>query len=278
MFSDDELMNRLVLKGGNAIDLIYKLSARASLDIDFSLESEFEEDELEIIETKIVKVLEETYWEAGLKVFDIKFNKKPSRIREEVKKFWGGYQVEFKVIPKDTFEQNSEDVEFLRRNATVVGPRQSKIFKVDISKFEYCKGKKEEDLEGYTVYVYSPVMLVIEKIRAICQQMPEYKEIIKTMTVSPRPRDFFDIYILMKRFSIDLNESDNLDMLQKMFEVKRVPLALLNNIEKFRDFHREGFDSLKDTVNPDIELKDFDFYFDYVVSEVGKLKSYKSNS
>ena len=278
MFSDDELMNRLVLKGGNAINLIYKLSSRASIDVDFSLETEFEEYELESIERKIVKCLEETYWEAGLKVFDVKFTKKPSIISEEVRKFWGGYQVEFKVIPKEMFEQNSEDVDFLRRNAAVVGPRQVKKFKVDISKFEYCKDKKQKDLEGYTVYVYSPAMLVIEKIRAICQQMPEYKEIIKTMIASPRSRDFFDIYILMKRFSVDLNESDNWDMLQKMFEVKRVPLALLNNIEKFRDFHREGFDSLKDTVNPDIELKDFDFYFDYVVSEVGKLKSYKSNS
>ncbi|HET6251016.1 MAG TPA: hypothetical protein VFE47_25225 [Tepidisphaeraceae bacterium] len=28
MFSDDDLMDRLVLKGGNAIDLLYRVSAR----------------------------------------------------------------------------------------------------------------------------------------------------------------------------------------------------------------------------------------------------------
>ena len=35
MVSDDELMDILVLKGGNAIDLIYQVSGRASIDIDF---------------------------------------------------------------------------------------------------------------------------------------------------------------------------------------------------------------------------------------------------
>jgi hypothetical protein len=29
MFSDDELMEKLVLKGGNALDLIYRISPRA---------------------------------------------------------------------------------------------------------------------------------------------------------------------------------------------------------------------------------------------------------
>ena len=42
MFSDDELMGRLVLKGGNAIDLIYRLSSRASVDVDFSIENDFD--------------------------------------------------------------------------------------------------------------------------------------------------------------------------------------------------------------------------------------------
>ena len=271
MFSDDELMNRLVLKGGNAIDLIYKLSARASIDVDFSLESEFEESELEAIERKIYKLLEETYWENGLKVFDISFVKRPQKMSEEVRKFWGGYQIEFKVIQKDVFEKNADDIDFLRRNADVVGPEQNKKFKIDISKFEYCKGKKKRDLQGYTIYVYSPEMLIIEKMRAICQQMPEYKKVVPTLTISPRPRDFFDIYVLTEQFSVDLSNSSNCDMLKRMFEAKRVPLSLLDDVAKFKDFHREGFDSLRDTVNPDRELKDFDFYFDYVINEVKKV-------
>ena len=35
--SDDVLMERLVLKGGNALDIIYQLSDRSSLDLDFSM-------------------------------------------------------------------------------------------------------------------------------------------------------------------------------------------------------------------------------------------------
>ena len=38
-------------------------------------------------------------------------------------------------------------------------------------------------MEGATVYVYSPEMLAIEKYRALCQQVPEYKNVIKSMTL-----------------------------------------------------------------------------------------------
>ena len=272
MFSDDELMNKLVLKGGNAIDLFYNISERASIDIDFSIESEFDESELESIEKKIHNVLVDTFLSEGFKVFDIKFFKKPSAVKEKVKKFWGGYGVEFKVIPKEVFDENQDDIEFLRRNASVVGPQQIRIFKLDISKFEYCKDKKKEDLEGYTVYVYSPRMLVIEKIRAICQQMPEYKEVIDTLTISPRPRDFFDIFNLIERYKIDLNSDENKEMLIEMFKIKEVPIILIKKIEKYRDFHKEGFFALKDTVKPSVELKDFDFYFDYVVQKTNSLE------
>ena len=35
LFSDDELIDQLVLKGGNALRLIHKISSRTSLDLDF---------------------------------------------------------------------------------------------------------------------------------------------------------------------------------------------------------------------------------------------------
>jgi len=271
MFSDDKLMNRLVLKGGNAIDLIYKLSSRASVDVDFSIENEFAENELKIIENKIRKVLEDTYLAENIKVFDIKFTLRPLRMEKEVSKFWGGYQVAFKITSKDIYEKNKDNIDFLRRSASVVGPRQIKTFKVEISKFEYCRGKKEEDLDGYTIYVYSPEMLVIEKIRAICQQMPEYRKIVKTLKPSPRPRDFFDIYILISRLSVNLKHEKNIDLLKKMFEIKKVPLSFLKNIKKYKDYHKAEVASLKDTIKAGIKLREFDFYFDYVVEQVKDL-------
>lgn len=38
MFSDDALFEQLVLKGGNALNLVYKFGSRASIDVDFSLD------------------------------------------------------------------------------------------------------------------------------------------------------------------------------------------------------------------------------------------------
>ncbi len=59
--SDDYLLERLVLKGGNAIDLVYQLSGRASVDIDFSMQFEFEQEELDTISKKIEESLIENY-------------------------------------------------------------------------------------------------------------------------------------------------------------------------------------------------------------------------
>jgi predicted nucleotidyltransferase component of viral defense system len=42
LFSDDVLLEQLVLKGGNAMSLIYHISPRVSLDLDFSMETDFE--------------------------------------------------------------------------------------------------------------------------------------------------------------------------------------------------------------------------------------------
>ena len=41
MFSDDDLMDQLVLKGGNAMALIHKLTSRESVDLDFSMRHDF---------------------------------------------------------------------------------------------------------------------------------------------------------------------------------------------------------------------------------------------
>ena len=52
MFSDDELMDMLVLKGGNAIALFYSEYSRASVDLDFSLCDDFDKGKFAIIEAK----------------------------------------------------------------------------------------------------------------------------------------------------------------------------------------------------------------------------------
>lgn len=152
MFSDDELMDILVLKGGNVLDLIYGVSVRSSIDIDMSMEKEFDDKDLLSVKAKIKKVIEDTFKEAGYVVFDIKFEETPQNITPDLKEFWGGYEIEFKVIEKAKYTELENDIDSLRRNSLAVGPRDRKKFSIQISKFEFCKEKKGYDIDGYRIY------------------------------------------------------------------------------------------------------------------------------
>lgn len=93
---------------------------------------------------------------------------------ELLKDFWGGYRVEFKLLEKERLKDFSGDMEKMRKSAMALGSGEKKPFTIDISKHEFCGPKAEKELDGFTIYVYTPEMMVIEKVRAICQQMPEY--------------------------------------------------------------------------------------------------------
>jgi predicted nucleotidyltransferase component of viral defense system len=45
IFSDDLLFEKVVLKGGNALSLVLGISPRTSLDLDFSIEADFDDPE-----------------------------------------------------------------------------------------------------------------------------------------------------------------------------------------------------------------------------------------
>lgn len=138
MVSDDYLMETLVLKGGNAIDLVYQLSGRASIDLDYSMDAAFDKDQLTSIRDIVEKTLTDVFKDEGYVVFDVKLTEKPKGIGEfDEMEFWGGYQIEFKLIPKAFHSNDSEDLGNLRRNATVIGPNDKRVFRIDISKFEY---------------------------------------------------------------------------------------------------------------------------------------------
>lgn len=272
MFSDDDLMDMLVLKGGNVLDLIYGVAMRSSIDIDLSMETEFDEKNLDVIKEKIKKLLEDTFQEAGYIVFDIKFIETPQNVTPDLKDFWGGYEIEFKVIEKTTYPDLKNDIASLRRNALVVGPKSRKKFSIQISKFEFCGQKQEYDIEGYRIYLYSPEMIVLEKIRAICQQMPEYRKLVKSSHQTARARDFVDIYYILKKYKIKIDSREKIELLKCIFNAKRVPLELIGKINDYREFHRQDFEAVKDTVKAGIKLKDFDFYFDYTIRICTALK------
>jgi hypothetical protein len=265
-------MERLVLKGGNLLDLVWGIGARSSMDLDFSIEDQFDEEHLDATKAKIEKVLKETFRGHGYEVFDLEFAVCPENVTGDMRSFWGGYRIEFKVIESDEFVRLASDRNRLRLSAADVGPGKRKRFMIDISKFEYCASKRAYDVEGFTVYGYTLEMVVCEKLRSICQQMPEYVAIVKRQATA-RARDFFDIYCVLESSNIDLQSPENLDLLGKIFAAKRVPLQLLGKVQNYREFHRPDFVAVANTVKPSTKLKDFDFYFDYVVTICETLKS-----
>lgn len=204
-------------------------------------------------------------------VFDVKMAEKPDAITDDMKDFWGGYGVEFKITTAALFEENKDDISKLRQSAIQIG--QGKKFLIDISRFEYTDGKEEAEFDGYRIYVYTPEMIVCEKLRAICQQLPEYGEIIKrTYRSKGRARDFLDITVLMQARAIDLNSESNLNLIVEMFKAKRVPLSFLGKIAEQRDLHKTDFASVQATVKQGLNLKDFDYYFDTIINLIDKLK------
>lgn len=259
LFSDDYLMDKLVLKGGSAIDIVYKIDQRSSIDLDFSMEDDFENSEIIIVEKKIKSLINRELLSENYQIFDFKFEPKP---KNNQNKIWGGYKVEFKIIEKNKF--NPDDLNKMRRESRPINKKFHKKFTVDFSKYEYINEKIEKKLDGYIIYVYSIDLIIVEKIRSICQQNPEYRSIIASAVTRERARDFYDIYLLMKDRDIDKFISDNVVIIRNVFKKKDVPLKYLLNIEEQFEMHNEGYSSLKDTVMHKEELLSFREYFDYV--------------
>lgn len=270
MFADDDLLDILVLKGGNAMDLVHRVSSRASVDLDFSMKADLDH---EAALPKMERALQRTFSNHGYHAFDIRLKARPGEMPDELAAFWGGYLVEFKLISKARAADLERNLEQMRREAIKLG--EGSKFTIDISRHEYIEDKEPHDLDGYTIYVYSPMMIVCEKLRAICQQMPSYGQVIQRSTPgTQRARDFVDIEALVKKFDLDIASENATLMLSEIFQAKRVPLSYLGEISSraVREFHKLGFPAVVATMRPGVEIKSFDDYFDFVSAEVSKLK------
>lgn len=266
MFSDDELMEQLVLKGGNALDIIHGVVKRGSVDLDFSIAEDFAD--LDETKVRLCHALRDTFDSAGFVVFDEKFAKKPKVISAERIDWWGGYLLNFKLIDKQKHRELGGELKELQRQAHVVGPQFKKTFKVDISRYEHCAGKLKTEFDDYTIYVYTLEMIAIEKLRAICQQMPEYEPVTNKRA---RARDFYDVWKIIA-VGVDLTLPENLRLFRLIFAAKRVPLSLLRKISEYREFHSQDWPAVADTAVDD-DLREFDFYFDNVVEAVSSLQA-----
>ena len=193
LFSDDVLTEYLVLKGGNALDLVYGITSRTSLDLDFSMSRDF--GDFADARNRLFTSLRDRFDAVGYVVFDERLARKPDLVGIDEKPWWGGYELSFKLIEREKYQQFRGRVDKLRINALVIGSGERRSFKIDLSKCEYTEGKAEHEINHFRVYVYTPAMIAIEKLRALCQQMPEFPH---TGNRKARARDFYDIYQVVK--------------------------------------------------------------------------------
>jgi len=269
LVQDDDLMETLVLKGGNALSLGYGLSERASYDLDFSLEDDFKDD-IETLQARLKKTVESGFASYDYAVLDFKIREKPKTMRPELEPFWGGYFLEFKLITKKAFDQFGGDLEKARRNALTLTPENSSKFTVDISKFEYVgKHRVLKVVDGVNFYVYAPELIVFEKVRALAQKLPDYqKNVLHAQNIYPdeeraRPRDFFDIHAILENYDVDIKTDEAKEILRHVFGAKRVPIEYIKLIRTMREVHKAAYDSVKDTLSHTEKDLGFDYYFDY---------------
>jgi Nucleotidyl transferase AbiEii toxin, Type IV TA system len=263
--ADDFLVEKLVLKGGNALELVHQIGHRASLDIDYSIDGDF--DDVDEVKNRLWRSIRDRFDTAGYVVFDEKFGPRPPTATEQGAE-WGGYRAEFKIISRQRYRELKGNVEDIRRQSVPSGPDQKRTFKIDISKFEYCAGSQEVEVDAYTCFVYTPEMIAVEKLRAICQQMPAYEQ---RRHPAPRPRDFYDIHAVIKAKAIDVSSPRLVDLVRQMFAAKAVPLNLLGQIRRHREFHRQGWPSVANAVLG--VVGEFDDYFEFVCAQADRLQS-----
>lgn len=266
LMSDETLMHSLVLKGGNALQLVYEITNRGSIDIDFSVEREFTAEELKKMPSLLNYILDRTFREENLHVFDVNFIEKPKSgsIPE-----WKGYLLEFKVISKDKFGELNGDLNSIRRNAIKLND-QSPKYQVEISAYEYVEGATTKEMDGVILRVYTLEMILFEKIRALCQTMPEYSEIVKSARNKHRARDLYDICTIYDSSTLDLDK----DMLKEIFKAKQVPLQFINNLESLREHNRENWETVKSSIveSDRKNLMGYDDYFDQVLKIIEPFK------
>lgn len=260
IYREPEPSVKLFLKGGSAMRLFDNLTTRLSIDIDFSIDEAIDDENFfNDMEAKIGNRFHELEFET----IDFKWIKKPKRKSKDKPDWWGGWAFEFKIV---SFTHREKSIEEKRRNALVPEGANSPKIPVEISEHEYCKNGRTKNINGVNIFGYSRELIVLEKIRAICQQHQDYKYKLSTN----RARDFYDIYELTVDVEDDFVKRCS-GFIENVFRAKEVPMDILRCLweDDFIDSQKRGFDQVKDTVRGQVE--DFDVYVEslrFLVKEI----------
>ncbi len=254
IFSNDELSHQLVLKGGGALHFLEGRDDRLSTDLDFSIRQTISDPEG--IFKKIEKALTRQFKTLKYDVIDFKYQAKPKKA-EKSPVWYRGWLCQFKLsLPK-----HQEDSPASRSRAALIptGSNSSNI-EIEISEHEYCDATRKKRVSGITVEGYTKEALVLEKMRAICQQHPSYPY---SNHIKNRARDFVDIYHLTSNFDEAFLETCRRHIKQ-IFEIKHVPIELLSSYwdEEFIDTQRRGFAEVVDSLKR--KAYDFNVYLEHL--------------
>lgn len=240
IYTDAELSEHVYLKGGAALRMLDDLTTRLSMDADFSLDHPLENPE-EFF-SKIHQGLTRRFKPHGYDILDYKHRRKPQKAHPNKPDWWGGWVCEFKLCPS-SFRR--EPTEIRRRNALIPKGNRKSTLSLDISDHEYCGKGRSRIIAGVEVHGYTRELLVLEKLRAICQQHPEYPY----SKDKNRARDFYDILQLMQEADDAFLDGCKLEI-HNVFAAKEVPLSLLKSLwdETFTDTFARGFDEVIESV------------------------------
>lgn len=271
IFSNDILLDKLTLKGGNAL-AFQGVTDRASQDIDFAI-TEGVNFNCEKYGPMIKKSLVDGFAAAGYEVINFKLDVRPQKRSKVIDQYsskinfedivWGGYHIKFGIIQKEKYESLIENhVENIGAHAETTWENKKNI-EIDLSKEEYTDPREEKELDGYTIYIYTPIMLVYEKIRASCQQLPQYT----IGNSKERARDLSDIYgIIIQTDNLyeQILDPKNIYILKKMFILKGVDFKLLTELNSYKEELAKDYKSnVLPQIHSDKNKQGFDFIFSF---------------
>ncbi len=122
--SSHDLVGRLVLKGGNALNLVHQVGSRTSLDVDYSMEDEFEN--LEQVGQALLTALTARYGERDIVPIDFALEPKPAKAPEGSK--WGGYSATFKLVDRKLWKECNGDINEARRKSIPIGSAAADVW------------------------------------------------------------------------------------------------------------------------------------------------------
>jgi predicted nucleotidyltransferase component of viral defense system len=256
IYGSPSLAKLLVLKGGCAMRMFDEHNTRLSIDADFSIEDVL--TDTDPVFREMEACFTTRFATHGFDLLDFKAARKPKKLRRGFPAWWGGWACEFKLVEK---KHRKKSLETRRRNALIPAGANSPKIQIDLSEHEYCGKPRTKTFHGTSIRGYSSEMLVLEKLRAICQQHPDYPY---RQQPKNRARDFYDISTLTDDTSDKFIRCCQ-DHLKAVFKAKEVPQWILRALwddDAFVDEFRLGFDQVKTTVRG--RLDDFNTYLEHV--------------